>query len=133
LIETIAFAPHILRTYRIGAAEISVSVEEATVENRFVVVSARSRYDLNNLLAYGLAELLGAVRVEEKRALALAILPQLQCRNAAEIGTLLRRQGVSWTALPQEAEDEEPPVDDLPASAEDTVEDVVRQLTDGLI
>jgi hypothetical protein len=133
LIETIAFAPDIRRTYRIGAAEISVSVEEATVENRFVVVSARSRYDLNNLLAYGLAELLGAVPIEEKRALALAILPLLQCRNAAEIGTLLRRQGVSWAGLPQEAEDEETPIDDLPTSAEDTAEDVLRQLTDGLI
>jgi hypothetical protein len=133
LIETIAFSPEIRRKYRIGTAEIFVSVEEATIENRFVVVSARSRHDLNNLLAYGLAELLGAVRIEEKRALALAILPLLQCRNADEIATLLRRQGVPWTASPQEAEDEEPEVDGLPASAEDTMEDVVRQLTDGLI
>jgi len=132
-IETIAFAPDIRRTYRIGAAAISVSVEEATVENRFVVVSARSRYDLNNLLAYGLAELLGAVRIEEKRALALAILPLLQCRNADEIATLLRRQGVLWTASLQEAGDEERQNDDLPASAEDTMENVIRQLTDGLI
>jgi hypothetical protein len=132
-IKTIAFASDIRRTYRIADEAISVSVEEATVENRFVVVSARSRYDLNNLLAYGLAELLGAVRIEEKRALALAILPLLQCRNADEIATLLRRQGVPWTASPQEAGDAEPQIDDIPASAEDTIENVVRQLTDGLI
>jgi hypothetical protein len=131
-IETIAFAADIRRTYRTGAAALSVSVEEATVENRFVVVSARSRYDLKNLLAYGLAELLGAVRIEEKRALALAILPLLQCRNADEIATLLRRQGVPWTAPPQEARDKESEIDDLPPPAEGAMENVIRQLTNGL-
>jgi hypothetical protein len=131
-IEAITFVSEIRRAYRIGTAEVSISVEEATFEDQ-IVVTTRNRYDLNHLLAYGLAELLGALGVDEKRALALAILPLLQCRNAAEIGTLLRRQGLPWSASPQEAEDEEPEIDERPVSTEDTVKDVVRQLTDGLI
>jgi hypothetical protein len=133
LIKAIEFAQDIQRTYRIGSAEFSVPVEEAAVEDRFVVVAARSRYDLNNLLAYGLAELLGAVQIEEKRSLALAVLPLLQCRNVDEIATLLRRQGVPWEVSPQETGDEEPQIYDLPVFSEDMREDLARQLTDGLI
>jgi hypothetical protein len=130
-IETVAFAQDIRRTFQVGDAEITISVEEAVADNQFVVVSATSLYDLNNLLAYALAELLGAIRIEEKRALALAILPLLQCRNTDEMSTLLRRQGVAgWNVAPAEGEpssSSEPSID-----AADVVEGVVRQITVGL-
>jgi hypothetical protein len=129
-IETIAFAQDIRRTYQVGEAEVTISAEESVVENRFVVVSATSLYDLNNLLAYGLAELLGAVRVEEKRALALAILPLLQCRNTDEMTTLLRRQGIAWSVTPRE--NEASSIGESAADPAEVMEGVVRQIAIGL-
>lgn len=128
-VETIAFAGDIKRSYRVGTFDLTISVEEAVTENRFVVVSAANLYDLDNLLAYGIAELLGATRVEQKRALALIILPLLQCRPE-DMGTLLRRQGIPWNT--QQAGDEPVPTDEVASEAEDAVEDVVRQITGGL-
>jgi hypothetical protein len=131
-IETIVFAQDIRRTYQVRDAEITISVEEAVAGNQFVMVAATSLYDLNNLLAYALAELLGAVRIEEKRALALAILPLLQCRKTDEIMTLLRRQGIAgWNFTPSESE-EEPTSSGEPIDPADVVEVVVRQITVGL-
>jgi hypothetical protein len=131
-IETIVFAQDIRRTYEVRDAEITISVEEAVAGNQFVVVGATSLNDLNNLLAYALAELLGAVRIDGKRALSLAILPLLQCRNTDEMMTFLRRQGIAgWYFTPSESE-EEPTFSGEPVDTADVVEGVVRQITVGL-
>jgi hypothetical protein len=132
--ETIDFVHDIRRPYRIGNIEVTISVEEAFAGNQFAIVFAASLYDLNHLLAYALAEVLGAVRIERKRSLGLVILPLIQCRDTEEMAVLLRRQGISWN-VKQQAQADTPRLgdDSVEVGTEDAIEGMVRQVVDGLV
>lgn len=130
----ISFVAAIYRMYRVGDVDVPVAVRVAPVDDRVVLVSATSLQEIDRLLAFALAELLGATTVEVARSLALLVSPLLQCRSTAEAKAFLREQGISWSAkgAQQESGQSEEDASEAAGPEEDMSERMVRQLLSGL-
>ena len=124
------FVSKIGRVYRIGEVRPWVAAEAATTGDAIALLPARNMVELEQMLAFALAELAGAARLADARALAVAILPLLRCRTRGEMLAYLIRQGSvppEWSGIEPEFPESEP--EDEPATR---AEAIVRELIGGL-
>ncbi len=127
-ISQIKFVANLERVYRIAGNHCRVAAEAAVISDRIALSPARNMFDLEQMIAYALAELSGATRLADARALAVAILPLLRCRTRTEMRAYLTRQGASppeWSGV--ELDFTETDAEDQPdARAEDIVRQIVQ-------
>jgi hypothetical protein len=75
---------------------VTMATEVAVLNDAIAVTVPGSPRELEQLFAEGVAEVIGASRVEDRRSLALLILPLLQSRTVTEAIRFLERQGIAW-------------------------------------
>jgi len=132
-LQSISFVDEIRRLYHVASTDVQVSVEVAAGDTSLSLVTPQSLHDMEQLLAYALAELLGAASLSDLRSLALLVLPLLQCRTAAETTDFLRRQGINWRdSTAGENDHPQASFAETDNDLDDVPEQVVRELIGGL-
>lgn len=128
-IERVSFVDGIERVYRIAAHDVTVPAEVSVCNERIVVVAPHSRWEFDQLVAYAIAEILGAKTDAQMRALSLLVLPLLQCRTQTEMAAYVRRQGIDWrrTAVKADLEGEED-LDGESEQRDDVVDAAIQQI-----
>jgi hypothetical protein len=129
-IERLSFVSSVTRDYRLGGQAFSVPAEAAVFEDRIALLPARSKFELEQMVAHALAELAGARRILDARPLATSILPLLLCRTGDDFLDYLRRQGIqppTWAEV--QAEAEELPTED---PSDPNTEAILRQMLGSL-
>lgn len=129
-IRAITFVSRVARVYRVASTQAAVAAEAAAGDDAIAVVPARNMFELEQMLAHALAEIAGATRVNDARALSVAILPLLRCRTKAEMRAYLTRQGVNppeWSNVPLDLDGADPQDE-----TEARTEEIVRELVGGL-
>jgi hypothetical protein len=131
-IERVSFASAILRTYSLANVEASIRAEGAISENRIVLLPTKSWPEFQQILAYILAELVGASHVLDLRNVAVLIFPLLQSRSTRDMAAYLRRQGISEPTWSREGEDTSSFQDDATESDDTVAELIVRGIVTSL-
>jgi Domain of unknown function (DUF3883) len=128
-IERLTFVSSVTRDYRVADQTFSVPAEAAVLDDRIAVLPARSKFELDQMVAHALAELIGAARIVDARPLATLILPLLLCRTGEDFLNYLRRQGIQPGAWADVEETEDPPADE---TVDPNAEAIVRQVLNSL-
>lgn len=129
-IDRLHFVQNIDRVYSFSGTTACVPAEAAVSEDGIALLPARNMIELEQMLAYALAELLGATRIADARTLAVSILPLLRCRTRGEMLSYLTRQG----AVPPEWSSLKPETVEVEAEEEenDAEEKILREFVDTL-
>lgn len=93
-IQAIVFVADIASHYTVNDASASVQTEWALAETRICLRPSRSKFEFHQAIAHVLAELVGAMRLADNRALAAAIFPLLSCGTNADMQSYLLKQGI---------------------------------------
>jgi uncharacterized protein DUF3883 len=125
-IHRLQFVSSVARVYHVAGIRASVPAEAASSGDTISLLPARNMVELEQMLAFSLAELIGATRLADIRALTLSILPLLRCRTRGEMFSYLARQG----SIPPEWSGMEPSFPDVEPEPEidDPAEDILRQI-----
>jgi len=125
-IGQLQFVSTISRVYSVAGIQARVLAEAAATDEVIALLPARNMVELEQMLAYALAELLGATRLADARALAVSIFPLLRCRTRGEMLAYLTRQG----AVPPEWSDIEASFAEADADeeVEAATEEIVREI-----
>jgi Domain of unknown function (DUF3883) len=129
-IERLSFVSSVTRDYQLMGQTFSVPAEAAVFDDSIALLPARSKFELDQMLAHALAELAGATRILDARPLATSILPLLLCRTGDDFLNYLRRQGIqppAWVEIEEET-------DELPTeeSSDPDAEAILRQMLGSL-
>lgn len=130
-IRNVQFVSNINRVYSVAGTQASVPAEVALSRDGIAVLPARNMVELEHLLGYAFAEILGANRLADARTLAVSILPLIRCRTRGEMLAYLRRQGV----IPPDWSDFETNVVEAEEGKEeagDPTEEIVREIIGSL-
>jgi hypothetical protein len=93
-IQEIVFVTDIASRYTIDGVSVSVQAEWALAEAQICLKPSRSKFEFYQAVAHVLADLVGAVRLADNRALAAAIFPLLSCGTNADMQSYLLKQGI---------------------------------------
>jgi hypothetical protein len=129
-IKDVTFFVDISREYKMGQSTVRVPVETAIDGSLIGLVAPRTKLDFQQLVAQALAEIAGAESIAHMRALSTSFLYLVLCRSNEDIRVYLDRMGINHAAWDKTADDEDQDLygDDV----DDTSEDIVRQVIDGL-
>lgn len=130
-IGQLQFVSKISRMYRVAEIRTWVPAEAAVNDDGIALLPPRNMVELEQVLAYALAELLGATRLVDIRALAVSILPLLRCRTRGEMLAYLKRQGViprEWSDIDPNFAETEAEEDDVDDRAEEIVREIIGTL-----
>ncbi|RRH96896.1 DUF3883 domain-containing protein [Mesorhizobium tamadayense] len=127
-VSKVQFYAAIEKTFSIGGISATVASSHAAANGEIALLPPRNLFDYRLDVAAVLAEVAGAERLDDIRALAAAILPLLAAQSVADIRSYLASRGLSprWTkseAEDQLFEDTRPAV-----QAEAAVNDLLGQL-----
>ncbi|MBI1686776.1 DUF3883 domain-containing protein [Caulobacter hibisci] len=115
-------------TYRIAGKAVQVDTDFAVSSGGISVAMPRSRMELEQRLAAAIAEIAGAARISDRRALSPLISLLLRCVSAADARSFLLSQGISPPSSLSEASQEQEDLFDTKTRTEDILRTVLDQL-----
>ena len=133
-VEDITCVTSIMRVHRLAGIDVSVPSDAAMMEDRIAIARPRQRADFDHMLAFGLAEAVGALRIFDMRTFSNCIFALLKCRSKAEMSSYLKRQGIQpgkWSHKEYDFEEPDTSPDDIYDSTEDIVSNLVENLSLG--
>lgn len=133
-VEDITCVTAIMRVHRLAGMDVSVPSDAAMMEDRIAIARPKQRADFDHMLAFGLAEAVGASRIFDMRTFSNCIFALLKCRSKAEMSSYLKRQGIQpgkWSHKEYDFEEPDTSPDDIYGSTEDIVSNLVENLSLG--
>ncbi len=115
-------------TYRIAGKAVQVDTDFAVSPDRISMAMPRSRMELEQRLAAAIAEIAGATRISDRRALSPLISLLLRCVSAADARSFLLSQGISPPSTLNEESQAQEDLFDTKNRAEEILRTVFDQL-----